>query len=129
VVRNAKKAEIIKSKIKGSDLNAIAATFAQTVSIAENVNYGSASLNDGDQEPILVGKIFAAKPGTIVGPVAGNSGVFVAKLTSITPATIEAGSFSQKMMLTQMARMKVNYALLESLKKNKKIEDNRFTFF
>ncbi len=129
LVKTAKKAEKIKAKMKGTDLTAIATAFNQTVSTAENVSFGSASLQDGSQEPILTGKLFAAKPATVVGPVVGNAGVYMAKLTSKAPASTEAGSFTQKMMLTQQARMQVNFKLMETLKKSKKIEDNRFTFF
>jgi peptidyl-prolyl cis-trans isomerase D len=129
LVKNAKKAEIIKSKMKGTDLNAIAGIFSDSLEVAENVSFGSASLPDGSFEPVLTGKVFSAKTGTVVGPVAGMSGVFMAKLTAKTPATTEAGAFMQKMMLTQQARSQVNFRLMEALKKNKEIDDNRFTFY
>ncbi|MBP6540057.1 MAG: peptidylprolyl isomerase [Saprospiraceae bacterium] len=129
LVKNAKKAEIIKSKMKGTDLSAIAGIFSDSLEVAENVSFGSASLPDGSFEPVLTGKVFSAKTGTVVGPVAGMSGVFMAKLTAKTPATTEAGAFMQKMMLTQQARSQVNFRLMEALKKNKEIDDNRFTFY
>jgi peptidyl-prolyl cis-trans isomerase D len=129
LVKNAKKAEIIKSKMKGTDLNAIAGIFSDSLEVAENVSFGSASLPDGSFEPLLTGKVFSAKTGSLVGPVAGSSGVFMAKLTTKTPATTEAGAFMQKMMLTQQARGQVNFRLMEALKKNKDIDDNRFTFY
>lgn len=129
LVKNAKKAEIIKSKMKGTDLNAIAGIFSDSLEVAENISFGSASLPDGSFEPVLTGKVFSAKTGTVVGPVAGMSGVFMAKLTAKTPATTEAGAFMQKMMLTQQARSQVNFRLMEALKKNKEIDDNRFTFY
>ena len=78
---------------------------------------------------MVIGKIFAANLGADVAPVIGNSGVYVAKLVSKTPASTESGAFGQKMQLTQGARMQVNYKLMESLKKANKVEDNRFTFF
>jgi hypothetical protein len=53
----------------------------------------------------------------------------MAKLATKTPATTEAGAFAQKMMLTQQARSQVNFAMMEALKKNKDIDDNRFTFY
>jgi len=33
------------------------------------------------------------------------------------------------MQLTQQARMQVSFAFMETLKKSRKIKDNRFTFF
>ena len=57
-VKNKKKAEIIKSKISGTDLNSIASSFGLTVANADNVNFGMATIGDSGQEPAVVGKIF-----------------------------------------------------------------------
>ncbi len=128
-VKNAKKASLIKSKIQGNDLNAIAVTFSETVKNAENVYYGGAFIPDAGQEPLLIGEIFGANAGTTVGPVDGNTGVYVAKLITKSPANAEAGAFGTKMQLTQGARMQVNFRLMDSLKKQYEVEDNRFTFY
>ncbi|MBK8668312.1 MAG: peptidylprolyl isomerase [Saprospiraceae bacterium] len=128
-VKNKKKAEIIKSKISGTDLNSIASSFGLTVANADNVNFGMATIGDSGQEPAVVGKIFTSNPGTTTAPLVGKSGVFVAKLVSKTPPSTEGGAFGQKMQLTQATRMQVNYKLMEALKKANKVEDNRFTFF
>ena len=129
MVKNIKKTEKIRSKITGTDLNSIASTFAQTVATAENVTFGSAMLPDAGQEPLVVGKVFALNAGAATTPIVGNTGVYIAKLLSKTPASSEAGAFGSKMQLTQQARMQVNYKLMESLKKTNKVKDNRFTFF
>jgi peptidyl-prolyl cis-trans isomerase D len=129
LVKNKKKGEKIKSKITGNDLNLIASTFATKVDTASNVSFGTAMLNAGAQEPVFIGKVFKSGNGAFVGPVIGNAGVFVAKLNSKTPAASEGGAFGQKMQLTQQARMPVGFSFMETLKKTKKIKDNRFTFF
>ncbi len=129
LVKNAKKAEKIKSKISGTDLNTIASTFTQTVAKAENVSFGSGTIPDGGQEPLVIGKIFALNAGSTSSAIVGNTGVYIAKLNSKVPATTEAGAFGSKMQLTQQSRMQVSYKLMESLKKANKVEDNRFTFF
>jgi peptidyl-prolyl cis-trans isomerase D len=129
LVKNIKKGELLLSKLKGKDLATAATLYGLSVSNAESVNFGTAALGESGQEPVVVGKLFAAAPGSVVGPVTGNTGVYVAKLVSKTPATTEAGSFMQKSLLTQQARGQIGYKLMESLKKDKKVEDNRFTFF
>jgi len=129
LVKNAKKAEKIKSKITGTDINAIATAFTQTVATAENVNFGSAMIPDAGQEPLVVGKVFALNAGSTSAPITGKSGVYVVKLVSKTPAATEGGAFGSKMQLTQQARMQVNFKLMESLKNTNKVKDNRFTFF
>jgi len=128
-VKNVKKAALIKSKIQGNDLNAIAATFNETVKNADNVYYGGAFIPDAGQEPLLIGEVFGANAGTTVGPVDGNAGVYVAKLITKSPANAEAGAFGTKSQLTQGARMQVNFRLMDSLKKQYEVEDNRFTFY
>lgn len=129
ILKNKKKGEKIKSKITGTDLDFIATTFGQVKESAQNVTFGSATIPNAGQEPIVVSKIFAANPGATTAPLIGTSGVFVARLNSKTPAATEGGAFGQKMQLTQGARMQVNFKLIESLKKANKVEDNRFTFF
>jgi peptidyl-prolyl cis-trans isomerase D len=128
-VKNAKKAALIKSKIQGNDLNAVASTFNETVKSAENVYFGGAFIPDAGQEPLLIGKVFGVNAGTTVGPVDGVTGVYVAKLIAKSSASTEAGSFGTKAQLTQAARMQVNFRLMDSLKKQYEVEDNRFTFY
>lgn len=129
LVKNKKKGEKIKSKITGNDLNLIATTFGTKVDTASNVSFGAAMLNAGAQEPVFIGKVFKSGNGAFVGPVIGNAGVFVAKVSGKAPAANEGGAFGQKMQLTQQARMQVSFAFMETLKKSRKIKDNRFTFF
>jgi peptidyl-prolyl cis-trans isomerase D len=129
LVKNKKKGEKIKSKITGTDLNFIAQTFGKQVDTATNVTFGSAVLPKAGQEPLVIGKIFAAQNGATISPIIGNAGVYVARLNSKTPAPAEGGAFMQKMQLTQGARMQVNYKLIDALKKANKVEDNRYTFF
>lgn len=129
LVRNAKKAEAIKAKINGTDLDAIALTFGQTRAVAENVSFGRPSIPDAGYEPTVVGKAFALTEGAYSGVITGNSGVYVLKLNSKIPALTSQGSLSQKMALTQAARSQVNGRLMEALKKINKVEDNRATFF
>ncbi len=129
LVKNKKKGEKIKAKITGNDLNLIAATFNTKVDTASNVSFGAATLSAGGQEPVFVGKVFKAGNGAFVGPVVGNAGVYVAKLSGKTPAPNDDGAFGQKMQLTQGARMQISFGFMETLKKSNKIEDNRFTFY
>jgi peptidyl-prolyl cis-trans isomerase D len=128
-VKAAKKAEIIKSRIAGSDFTSIAAAFGVTPAVAENVTLNNPTLKEGASEPVVVAKSLSLNPGTVSKPIDGNSGVYVTKLTAKTPASVEKGSMNQKMMMTQMTRGQVNYKLMESLKKSAKIDDNRSSLY
>lgn len=127
-VRNEKKGEMIASRVSGTDLASIAAAFNQKVETAENVTYGSGMINNA-QEPSVIGKLFALSNSGVTKPVVGKSGVYIARLISKTPATVTAGAFQTKAQQTQQDRMQVSYRLMEAIKKSKKIEDKRFTFY
>jgi len=129
LIRNKKKGEKIKSKISGTDINSIAASFGLTPGLAENVNFGRGAIPDAGQEPLVIGKSFALAAGAVTEPIVGNSGVYVVKVTSKTPASPEQGGFMQKMQQTQTVRSQVNFRLIEAIKKTVKVDDNRATFF
>ncbi len=124
-VKNAKKAEMIMARFTGSDLAAIATSFGLVPEQAINVSLNNATIKEGAQEPLVVAKSLALNPGSVSKPIEGNNGVYITKLISKTPATVEKGSINQKMMSTQMARGQVAYKLMESLKKTAKIDDKR----
>jgi peptidyl-prolyl cis-trans isomerase D len=128
LVKTAKKAEMIKSRISGSDLATIASTFALTPGLAENVSLVNPSINQVGSEPVVVAKTLALKAGSVSKPIEGNAGVYVTKLISKTPPVVEKGSINQKMMLTQMTRSQV-YKLMEAIKKSANIKDNRSNIY
>ncbi|MBC7884044.1 MAG: peptidylprolyl isomerase, partial [Saprospiraceae bacterium] len=129
LVKKVKKGEIIKARIKGTDLNTIASTFDVTTGKAENLTFGNANISETGPEPLVVGLAFALAAGATSEPIVGNAGVYVVKLISKTPPMPEMGNFGTKMQLTQAAQSQVTYRLMEALKKTNKADDNRFTFF
>ncbi|MCZ2100691.1 MAG: peptidylprolyl isomerase [Chitinophagales bacterium] len=128
-VKNLKKGEKIKSRISGSDLSNIAQSFDTLIETVNDQTFGSPSLPDGSQEPVVIGKIFAASSGATTAPIVGNSGVYVAKITNKTAGESEPGGFSQKMQLTQNSRMQAMFGFMSTLRKSAKISDNRNTFY
>lgn len=128
-VKKEKKAAAIKKRISGSDLNAIANTFGVTVENSPNFNYGIAILGQNKQEPMMAGQLFALNAGAVSKPIDGNAGVYVAKVNSKTPPTVEKGAMSTKYKLNQESRLQISFSFMESLKKAADIEDNRYTFY
>ncbi len=128
-VKNEKKAAKIKSRISGTDLNAIANTFGVTMANSPNFNYGAAILNESIQEPLVAGQLFALNAGAVSKPIEGNTGVYVAKILSKTPPTVEKGAMGTKFKLNQESRLQVSFSFMESLKKGADIEDNRYNFY
>lgn len=130
-VKNAKKAEILKSKITGTDLNAIASQYGTNIDTALNVSFTSAmieSIRAG--EPLVVAKAFRLNVGETSKPLQGNSGVFVLKVTDKTPAVPENSNMDMiKTQLTSSARQNASIRIWDALKKKYVPEDNRSTFY
>lgn len=129
LVKNAKKAEIIKAKIQGSDLENIASTFQTEVATADEVSFGRGFIPSAGAEPKIIGLIFKQSEGTISAPMTGNSGVYVVKTKAKRANNAEGGAMLQKMQANSSARMRVNSGLMDAIVKKHKVEDNRYAFF
>ena len=76
----AKKAAEVKENIEGlTDLTAIAEKLGTTVSTKDGVAFSSFSSMGLD--PMFIGAAYASEDNVICGPVAGNNGVYVYKVT------------------------------------------------
>ena len=129
LVRNEKKAEMIKSRITSKDLNSVASTFNVTPALAEGVTFSSGFIPVLGSEPKVIGKAFGLKPGQVSEPIVGNTGVCVIQIKNPVPGVVGQDVQMQKQQMAMSARGQVSYKLMDSLKKNKKVTDNRFTFY
>ncbi|PRP67299.1 SurA N-terminal domain-containing protein [Nonlabens agnitus] len=129
ILRNKKKAEMIMAKIKSTDLNTIATNQKQQVSTANAVNRKSPVLAGVGQEPKVVGTAFGLKEGQTSGPIAGEKGVFIIKLTGIDNAPDLDNYTSDARTVAQRTANQSTSALVEALKKATDIEDKRAVFY
>lgn len=131
MVINRKKAEIIRQRIQGkTDLFSIASTFSVQVDTATNVSFASAFIpKSGASEPKVVATTFKIDLNQVSEPVAGNSGVYVVMPTN-KPPVAPAGNIAQTQASSQQsARNSARARLLQALRKNADITDNRSKFF
>jgi peptidyl-prolyl cis-trans isomerase D len=129
LVRNEKKAEIIKAKVTEKDLNSFGSKFGIVPSSATGLSFASPMIPNIGAEPKIIGKIFATKAGQVSDPIAGESGVCMVSVKSITPGVAGENAQMMKQQLAMSARSQVSFKLMESLKKSKKVTDNRYTFY
>ncbi|HEX8015225.1 MAG TPA: peptidylprolyl isomerase, partial [Flavobacterium sp.] len=128
ILKNKKKAEILKAKMAGSSIEAIAKTAGVKVQQATNVTMENPTLPGGvGQEPKVVGNAFALSANKISAPIEGNTGVYVVKNIS----TIKAPAIANH--AEYVSKLKAQSAsdasrILPALKNNAKIEDNRLQF-
>jgi peptidyl-prolyl cis-trans isomerase D len=128
ILKNKKKAELIKAKMTGTSLEAIAKATGSAVQQATDVTMQNPVLTGGvGQEPKVVGNVFALAAGKLSAPIEGNTGVYVAKNTSIVKAPV------LKSHAEYVAKLKAQSAgdgnrVLPALKDNAEIKDNRKQF-
>ena len=87
------------------------------------------TLAGAGREPLVIGTAFGLNEGEMSEPISGNTGVYIVKVTKITPAT-ELNSYQA--VANRVGKSKenaVNTQLYNALKEAAEIEDNRAVFY
>ncbi|MEE2771869.1 MAG: peptidylprolyl isomerase [Bacteroidota bacterium] len=129
ILQNKKKAEIIKSQIKGQSLDQIAQNQGVSVQSADAINLAQPTLTGAGSEPRVVGTAFGLKEGETSQPIAGNKGVYVVQVVSKfeAPKMDSYKPFAQQQSLA--TRAQATMGVFEALKEKAEIEDNRSRFY
>ncbi|TBW28054.1 peptidylprolyl isomerase [Gramella sp. KN1008] len=129
ILKKEKKAELIKERLKGSNLQEIANNHGESVQTADAVNLSSPTLAGAGEEPEVVGAVFALEPGKVSEPIAGEKGVYVVELVSKfeAPAMDSYKAFAQQESMAR--RAEASMRVFDALKKKAEIEDNRARFY
>lgn len=131
-VKNRKKAELIKTKIKkGESLDAIASANSSQVQTASQVNFGTTNVPGMGNEPKVIGKVFSAstKTNEVSAPIAGNTAVYVVEVTFRPETTTPTDLPTAKQQASAALKGQVRQNLYESLRKQTKVYDYRYRFF
>lgn len=130
IVRSTKKAKVlIDTKIKGTTLEAIAASAGTAVQHTDSLSFAAPFIPNMGNEPKVIGAAFnKSLQGKISEPFAGTSGVFAVRVdnNSAKPAAMDQAALKQS--LIQSARMAA-FRGVEALKKTASITDNRSKFY
>lgn len=128
ILKNKKKAELIKAKMAGTSLEAIAKATGSAVQQATDVTMENPVLTGGvGQEPKVVGNAFALSAGKLSAPIEGNTGVYVVKNTSVVKAPVLKDHTAYVAKLKSQSAGDVN-RVLPALKDKAEIKDNRKEF-
>ncbi|MBF4473320.1 MULTISPECIES: peptidylprolyl isomerase [Flavobacterium] len=128
ILKNKKKAEILKAKMSGSSLEAIAKATGSAVQKATDVTLENPVLPGGvGQEAKVVGNAFALAANKLSAPIEGVTGVYVVKNIS----TVKAPAL--KSYAENVTKLKAQSAsdanrVLPALKEGADIKDNRKDF-
>jgi len=128
-VRKEKKAMQLIEKMSGkTDLNQLASELKVGVGEAQNITFDSYSIPGAGFEPAITGAAAALEANQVSKPVTGSSGVFVVKVTALTPGT-DQDVAANKQRLIQSVNYRTISNAFEALKENAKIIDKRAKFY
>ena len=128
ILKNKKKAEMIKAKMKGSTLEAIASANKVTVMNAVDMSIENPSIPNAGYEPKVVGTAMALKVNQMSKTIDGNAGVYVI----VTKAETKAPAIqSYDEYVNKLKQQVASYSgrVIQALKENADIEDNRSEFY
>lgn len=128
-VLNEKKAELIISQIEGKSMADIAAQYETSVDTLTNISFSQSSLGEIGVEPAVVGTAIALEEGVQSGPIKGNSGVFVVQLTRKPTIAAPSGIPQIRQQMSSTAKARVPSALIQAMRKNADVTDNRSRFY
>jgi peptidyl-prolyl cis-trans isomerase D len=132
-VTKEKKTEYLVKKVSGAlegktDIQAVASQLNTSVQNAANVNFNSFSIPGIGMEPAVVGTVAALETDKISKPVAGNNGVYVVKVTSVSQGS-EQSLEAEQARLAQSMGYRATSQAYEAQRKKADIEDLRAKFY
>lgn len=129
ILRNKKKAEIIRGKFSGSSIEELSVSQSQTVKSAIAVSMKSPTIAGAGNEPKVVGAAFGLGEGVVSEPIDGDKGVYIVKVTKVTEATPIDNYATYSNQETTKLRLSAAGKVLQALKAAAEIEDNRSNFY
>ena len=125
IIRDQKKANIIKTTFKGGTLEAYAAAGKTTVQKLDSIGYAFSMLANVGNEPRVIGAAFnKSLVNKISEPIAGNSGVFVISVNALGAKPAQQDPALYKDETLQRLR-NVMFRTNVALRKAANIKDNR----
>ena len=128
ILKNQKKAELIKKKMSGSTLDAVAKSSGASVILASGVSVKVPVIQNVGNEPKVVGKAFNLAAGKTSVVIEGSAGMFMIKSKAVTKA---AKLPSYVTYVNQDRTQSQSYSVSKAytaLKDKAEIKDNRGSF-
>jgi peptidyl-prolyl cis-trans isomerase D len=127
-----KKAEILMAelgakKAKTNSIEELGIEVGVTLQNASRVSLSSFSIPAAGFEPVVIATAVQASEGQIVGPVKGNSGVYLLTVRAVN--TEEGDEVGERNRILSGLQQRANFEPYEALKKRANIVDKRSKFF
>ncbi|MEN0006371.1 MAG: peptidylprolyl isomerase [Bacteroidota bacterium] len=129
-VINLKKGEQLEAAMKGKSLAELSTQYAVKVDTASNVSFNAAFVPNIGAEPKVMGALFKMDQDEVSQPIVGTSGVYVVKMIKkpITAAPTNIPVLRPQLSATTKSQASGN-RIIQAIKKNADISDNRFRFY
>lgn len=132
-VKGVKKIEMVAEKLGKAmagtkDISAIAAQFNAKIDTAM-VTFSGFGRSTIGRENEIVGKLFNANKGALLGPLTGNFGAYCVLVEDIIEAPAKDDFTFERMQAMQNFNQRVANNSYSALEKKAKIEDNRLMFY
>jgi peptidyl-prolyl cis-trans isomerase D len=125
IVRNVKKAEMIRKRASATNLDALAKAEKTTVRTASAINMKNPSITGVGREPLVVGAAFALKEGQTSKLLDGSNGVYMIQVTKMERAPKLDNYQAAANRVEQQKLNVVSSKLFTALKEVAEIEDYR----
>lgn len=129
ILRNEKKAEMIKAKNSATTLADFAAANATSVQQATSLSMTSPVLPGAGEDKKVVGAAFALDKGATSKLIAGKNGVYMIEILEKTPAPAKDTYLTEMNTLRNQRAANGANAVFEALKSAATIKDNRGLFY
>ncbi len=128
---NDKKANLIKSQLanKTSDLNIIANQFDTEVKNISQLKFNSNTFGVEGSNPDVVGAFIGSETGVVSSPFISSNGVFVFEKTKESDVTIPSNLDTYNQVILREYEAQVDAGIMDALRSNSNITDNRFNFY
>jgi peptidyl-prolyl cis-trans isomerase D len=127
-LKNEKKVTLIKAKLKGTTLDAMAKAAGVTIQNAMDVTIENAVLPGFGQEQRAVATAFALAPNKVSAPIEGAAAVFVVMQKSVVKAPVIT-DYAPYLSVLQGQSASAPGRVVTALKENAEIKDNRPVFY
>lgn len=128
IIRDQKKAELIKKKMEGTTLEAVAQKAGAQVATATDVVFAGGTIPNVGAEPKVVGRAFGLEAGKTSGLIEGKSGVFMIRNKSVAKSADLPNYSMYTSRMKAEGRSSASQRLSAAFKENAEIEDNRAEF-
>lgn len=129
-----KKGDLISKNLtaelaKNSSLEGLSQSLSTDIKTANAVNFSNNQFGAAGMEPSVVGKVSALGANKLSAPVKANAGVYVLFPTVVQQNDSEFDASSQIQQMNMNLSYSLPYIILEDIRSNAQIIDNRLTFF